>query len=341
MPRASQIELLGYSGQFDYPEFLAEVRPLSPPAPRAHGEVPLRLCTAPRVHGDVPLPVLHFLRSARLQYAPYDLYSLDNIGRAVHMFPHMTGMVKLDQASRLYWGPRVSGAGLQNILWADPRTVEDVQECVNAMRYEGPESKYPGLHGVGMRRDVGFVLEGGSVAAVQGGDDGVCAIMIEKKQAVDNLEALLSVPGVDMVQFGPSDYSMSIGVTGQATHPKVKEAETKIIKTALRMNIQPRVEMSFADEDSIIQYQDMGVKHWCMGPDTVVMFDYFTKQGKIVNDLMGRDPPGPLGYGQTRPGVPLRSTYGGNTISSNDAAGVSFSGGSFTPPAGQKKGAKI
>ena len=235
-----------------------------------------------------------------MQYAPYDLYSLDNIGRAVHMFPHMTGMVKLDQASRLYWGPRVSGAGLQNILWADPRTVEDVQECVNAMRYEGPESKYPGLHGVGMRRDVGFVLEGGSVAAVQGGDDGVCAIMIEKKQAVDNLEALLSVPGVDMVQFGPSDYSMSIGVTGQATHPKVKEAETKIIKTALRMNIQPRVEMSFADEDSIIQYQDMGVKHWCMGPDTAVMFDYFTKQGKIVNDLMGRDPPGPLGYGQTR-----------------------------------------
>ena len=36
MPRASQIELLGYSGQFDYPEFLAEVRPLSPPAPHAH-----------------------------------------------------------------------------------------------------------------------------------------------------------------------------------------------------------------------------------------------------------------------------------------------------------------
>ena len=65
------------------------------------------------------------------------------------------------------------------------------------------------------------------------------------------------------------------------------------------------------------------------------------KQGKIVNDLMGRDPPGPLGYGQTRPGVPLRSTYGGNEVSSNKAAGVSFSGGSFTPPAGQKKGAKI
>jgi len=55
MPRASQIELLGYSGQFDYPEFLAEVRLFSPPAPHAHSEVPLRLCTAPRAHFDVPL----------------------------------------------------------------------------------------------------------------------------------------------------------------------------------------------------------------------------------------------------------------------------------------------
>eukprot|EP01046_Picozoa_sp_COSAG06_P037866 COSAG06_NODE_4316_length_4368_cov_30.639026_4_plen_263_part_00 len=147
------------------------------------------------------------------------------------MFPHMTGMAKLDQAGRLYWGPRISGAGIQNILWADPRTVEDVEECVNAMRYEGPESKYPGLHGVGMRRDVGFVLEGASLAALEGGDDGVCAIMIEKKEAVEDLQSLLSVPGVDMVQFGPSDYAMSMGVTGQGpNHPKVKEGELKTVR---------------------------------------------------------------------------------------------------------------
>ena len=153
------------------------------------------------------------------------------------MFPHMTGMAKLDQAGRLYWGPRISGAGIQNILWADPRTVEDVEECVNAMRYEGPESKYPGLHGVGMRRDVGFVLEGASLAALEGGDDGVCAIMIEKKEAVEDLQSLLSVPGVDMVQFGPSDYAMSMGVTGQGpNHPKVKEGELKTVRIS---NIHP------------------------------------------------------------------------------------------------------
>lgn len=57
------------------------------------------------------------------EYAPYDLYALDNIGRAVNMFPHLTSMIKLDQAGRLYWGPRSLGAGIQNVLFADPRTV--------------------------------------------------------------------------------------------------------------------------------------------------------------------------------------------------------------------------
>jgi len=137
------------------------------------------------------------------------------------MFPHMTSMIKLDQDGRIYWGTKSMGAGIQNILWADPRTVADVEQCVNAMRSEGPQAKYPGLQGVGMRRDVGFVLEGGSEAVIEANDEAVCAIMIEKKQAVDNLEALLGVPGVDMVQFGPSDYSMSIGVSGQAKHEKV------------------------------------------------------------------------------------------------------------------------
>ena len=34
-----------------------------------------------------------------------------------------------------------------------------------------------------------------------------------------------------MVQFGPADYSMSIGLPGQFKHPKVKEAERYVIET--------------------------------------------------------------------------------------------------------------
>ena len=43
--------------------------------------------------------------------------------------------------------------------------------------------------------------------------------MIEKASAVEQLDEILAVPGVDMVQWGPADYSMSIGRSGEWNHP--------------------------------------------------------------------------------------------------------------------------
>lgn len=221
------------------------------------------------------------------EYAPYDLYSLENIGRAIELFPHMTGMMKIEQEPRTYLTIRSIGSGIQNVLFADPRTKEDVEECVRAVRAEAPHAG--GRHGVGMRRDVGCVLEGGSPAFVQALDDAVIALMIEKVTAVENLESLLSVKGVDMVQFGPADYSMSIGLTGQFTHPKVREAEKYVIETALKMGIAPRAEISSPDECA--RYFDMGVKHFCVGTDMNILFNWFRDCGKALNGLLKREPP--------------------------------------------------
>src|SRR5581483_4195805 len=169
------------------------------------------------------------------EYAPYDLYALENLGRAVDLFDHMSSMMKIEQEPRTYLTIRAIGSGIQNVLFADPRTKADVEECVRAVRAEVPHAK--GRHGAGMRRDVRFVLEGGSAAFVQALDDAVIALMIEKAPAVENLEALLAVPGVDMVQFGPADYAMSLGLAGQFAHPRVREAERYVIETALKRGI--------------------------------------------------------------------------------------------------------
>jgi 4-hydroxy-2-oxoheptanedioate aldolase len=219
------------------------------------------------------------------EYAPYDLYALENIGRAVDLFPHMSSMMKVEQEPRTYLTIRAIGSGIQNILFADPRTVADVEACVQAVRAEAPHAR--GRHGVGMRRDVGFVLEGGSPAFVQALDDAVIALMIEKAPAVENLEKLLAVPGVDMVQFGPADYSMSIGLAGQFTHPKVREAERYVIETALKLGIAPRAEISRPEEAK--RYLDMGVKHFCIGTDVSILFEWFVQGGKAMRSLLGRD----------------------------------------------------
>lgn len=221
------------------------------------------------------------------EYAPYDLYALENLGRAVDLFGHMTSMMKVEQEPRTYLAIRAIGSGIQNVLFADPRTKADVEECVRAVRAEAPHAG--GRHGVGMRRDVGCVLEPGSPAFVQALDDAVIALMIEKDSAVRDLESLLSVKGVDMVQFGPADYSMSIGLTGQWNHPRVREAEEHVIKTALKMGIAPRAEVSHPDECA--RYFELGVKHFCIGTDMNILFNWFRDCGRAMNDLLKRDPP--------------------------------------------------
>jgi 4-hydroxy-2-oxoheptanedioate aldolase len=220
------------------------------------------------------------------EYAPYDLYALENMGRAVDLFPHMSAMMKIEQEPRTYLAVRAIGSGIQNVLFADPRSVADVEECVRAVRAETPQAR--GRHGVGMRRDVGYVLEPGSEGFVKALDDAVVALMIEKQSAVEDLEALLSVPGVDMVQFGPADYSMSIGLAGQWRHPRVLEAERFVIETALKKGVAPRAELSRPEDAR--KYLELGVKHFCVGTDVSVLFQWFRDCGRAMKELLGRDP---------------------------------------------------
>jgi 4-hydroxy-2-oxoheptanedioate aldolase len=90
-----------------------------------------------------------------------------------------------------------------------------------------------------------------------------------------------------MVQFGPADYSMSLGLAGQFTHPKVREAERYVIETALKLGIAPRAEISRPEEAK--RYLDMGVKHFCIGTDVSILFDWFIQGGKAMRQLLGRD----------------------------------------------------
>jgi 2-keto-3-deoxy-L-rhamnonate aldolase RhmA len=224
------------------------------------------------------------------EYGAYDLHSLENLGRAIDLFPGFSGMIKVEQEPRTFVTIRALGSGIQNLLFADIRTVEDAKASVAAVRAEAPGSG--GIHGVGMRRDAGYVLEGGSPAWIKSLDEAVICLMIEKKECVENLEAVLSVPGIDMVQFGPSDYSMSIGVEAQyqgGRHPAVIEADEYIIKTALKMGIRPRIEIG--DPEAAKPYIEQGVKDFCIGWDVAILYNWFKTNGGAMRELLGLDVP--------------------------------------------------
>jgi 2-keto-3-deoxy-L-rhamnonate aldolase RhmA len=215
------------------------------------------------------------------EYAPFNMYDLDNLGRALEL-KNLGGMIKIEQTQWTHQAMRAIGSGFQSILFADLRTVEDAHACVAAVRAETPNSG--GRLGVGMRRDVGTVLEGGSPAYVEALDDVVIAVMIEKRECVEALDEILAVKGIDMVQFGSSDYSMSLGLTGQRNHPDVKKAEIRTIETALKLGLAPRVEL--ADISQAAPYLEMGVKHFCIGWDVRILHDWWRVNGDGMRKML-------------------------------------------------------
>jgi 2-keto-3-deoxy-L-rhamnonate aldolase RhmA len=220
------------------------------------------------------------------EYAPYDLYALENLGRAVDLFDHMSAMIKIQQESRLHLATRAIGAGIQNVLFTDPRNAEDAQECVRVTRFERPKSG--GIQGVALHRSVGIFLDAASPESADALDETVVAIMIEKESAVANLESILAVPGIDMVQFGPADYAMSLGLEGQLDAPQIKEAELHTIRTALKMGISPRVELN--QPSGFEPYLDMGVRHFNLGIDARILFNWYSESGAIMRKELGLDP---------------------------------------------------
>ena len=215
------------------------------------------------------------------EYAPFTMHDLDNLGRAFDL-KNLSGMIKVEQKQYTHQAMRAIGSGFQSVLFADIRTVADAQACVAAVRAETPGSG--GRLGVGMRRDVGTVVEGGSPAYVDALNDVVIAIMVEKRECVEDLEAILSVPGIDMVQFGSSDYSMSLGLTGQRAHPDVMAAERKTIELALKMGKNPRIEL--ADISGAKPYLEMGVKHFCIGWDVRILYSWWRKNGADMRAML-------------------------------------------------------
>lgn len=216
------------------------------------------------------------------EYSPFSLELLDEFGRVVDIFPEMSSMMKVEEQTRGFIATRAIDAGIQNVLFTDCRSAEDVRECIRLVRPETPEAG--GTHGYGMRRNIGYASYGGAEEWTKAMNEVVIAIMIEKKGAMEDLEAILSVDGVDMIQFGPVDYSISIGKPGQAADSEVQQAHREMIEMALKKGVAPRVEV--ASFEQARPFVDMGVRHFCIGWDVRTIFAWCREQGKGVRGLL-------------------------------------------------------
>jgi 2-keto-3-deoxy-L-rhamnonate aldolase RhmA len=190
-------------------------------------------------------------------------------------------MMKVEEHGRAFIAGRAIGSGIQNVLFASCRSADDVKECIRLVRPETPDAG--GLRGCTLSRNVGYGRWVGSEEWVAAMNETVVAIMIEKRAAMDDLKAMLSVKGVDMVQFGPADYSISTGKFWRANGAELQQRERAIIEMALEMGVAPRVELMGLDQAK--PFFEMGVRHFCIGWDVMMMADWCRQQSDTWKSL--------------------------------------------------------
>ena len=208
------------------------------------------------------------------EYGTYTLHDLDNLCRAAEL--HNLGtMIKIDWANNEFVAQRAVGSGFNSVLFSDVRSAEGARDCVRYVRPDTPQSR--GTYGVATRR-FSYMGYGGNEAYVKILDEIVVTLMLEKKSALDELDDILAVDGVEMLQWGPSDFSMSIGRAGQRHDPQVQAGEKRVIEACLATGVHPRIEIGSADDAK--RYLDMGARHFCVGTDISILYQWWQKEGE-------------------------------------------------------------
>ena len=217
------------------------------------------------------------------EYAPYNQYDMENMVRAAEIHD-MGSMMKVDYQNREFAAQKAIASGFQSILFADHTRPEEVEETIRQILPKCPA--YNGNMGYAARRWIRNqctpVQEeyADMVAAT------VKAFMIEKKDAVDRIDEICSVPGIDLIQFGPNDFALSSGFNAKDDKKRVQEAEKKVIETAIRHGIRPRCEINSAEEAKY--YLDLGVKDFSLGLELRILQNFLSKEGDAVLNFMAQ-----------------------------------------------------
>lgn len=119
---------------------------------------------------------------------------------------------------------RILDVGAQGIIVPDVKHKEDAAKAADAIKYLplGNRGMAAGCRAAGY----------GTVPAlrhIKESNEEVLAIpLIEDKEAVNDIEGVLSVEGIDAVIIGPRDLAASLGVPGTRNHPSVVNAIEKV-----------------------------------------------------------------------------------------------------------------
>ena len=205
-------------------------------------------------------------------YAGFDMVIIDNehgnssLESTEHMIRAAKGVgiipiVRTLESSILH----VLDIGASGIKIPAVNTAEKARRVVAA-------AKYPpvGTRGAAFSaRAAGYGFFGGEPQAKAANEGTAVIIMIETLEAIENLDEILAVPGIDCAFVGPNDLSFSMGYPTQVRHPEVKAAVEGAIRRIRAKGVAAGV-VAINNEDAK-HFKEVGANYLTTSWHVVVM----------------------------------------------------------------------
>jgi 2-keto-3-deoxy-L-rhamnonate aldolase RhmA len=199
------------------------------------------------------------------EHSHYDLETIQDlciVGREAGICP----IVRIPELSRSLVG-RVLDAGALGFVLPRVKTVSEVQEAVSCARF--PPRGVRGFNlGFANTRYRPADLTADTLRAAD--DEVLVIVMIEEKAALDRVDEVVAVPGVDVAFIGPSDLSISLGVPGDYFGPLLHDAVVRVVETCRLHGVAPGISSLGPPLDADLA---AGMRFLAFGDDVYLIHD--------------------------------------------------------------------
>ncbi len=169
---------------------------------------------------------------------------------------------------------KVLDIGADGVIAPRVNTAEAAQQIVRWCKYPAD-----GIRGVGLGRAHGYGLDFAETMETAN-QETVVVVQAEDIEAVENIESIVQVEGIDAVFIGPYDLSASMNKMGQLDDTEVMDAIARVTRVCQ----QNKIPLGYfgVSADSVKPYAEQGYNLICAGVDAG-----FVTQGaiQIIEDL--------------------------------------------------------
>lgn len=193
----------------------------------------------------------------------------------------VTPLVRVPANTPEYIG-RVLDGGAMGVITPHVRSAQEARDMVDLVKFPplGHRSAGGALSHYQYRN-----FPGEETAAAMNAASSL-VVMLETVAALESVEDIIAVEGVDMLLVGSNDLCAEMGIAGQYDHVRLKDAFARAIAAASRVGKHVGVGGLASREDLMAQFVHMGARFVSTGTDLAFLLSACAQKARFVKEIV-------------------------------------------------------